>query len=272
MESLHTGNDSQDDKENSLKGISMAQQNIYDDDKFFESFKGLREGEINFNDLIETPILLAMMPDLKDKRILDVGCGMGQHAMQYIEMGASCVLGTDISEKMLGYARKNNTADNIRYMRLPFEELDKIDESFDVVTSSLAFDYAEDLCDVLKKINNLLIPGGKLVFSISNPISTAYDGVYDRYTRTEDGVRLYANLHNYNIEGLRKFKWVVDGYEVYHRRFSTLVNNIVSAGFIIEECQESQLSEEIIRKYPDRFDGLYHQPDFIFFRCCKMTN
>jgi 2-polyprenyl-3-methyl-5-hydroxy-6-metoxy-1,4-benzoquinol methylase len=152
----------------------MAQQNIYDNDKFFESFKGLRADEINFNDLIETPILLGMMPDLKGKRVLDVGCGMGQHAKQYSDMGALSVLGTDISEKMLGFARENNSADNIEYVRLPFEDLEKLVGQFDVVTSSLAFDYAEDFCDVLKKINALMVPGGKLVFSTSHPISTAF--------------------------------------------------------------------------------------------------
>lgn len=250
----------------------MAQQNIYDNDAFFESFKGLRANEINFNDVIETPILMRMMPDLTGKRVLDVGCGMGQHAKQYSDMGAKYVLGTDISEKMLAFAMENNSAQNIEYRRLPFEDLEKIDGQFDVVTSSLAFDYAEDFCGVLKKIFNLLVPGGKLVFSTSHPISTAYDGVYDRYTRTSDGERLYANLHNYNVEGLRKFKWVVDGYEVYHRRFSSMINDIVSAGFVIEECQESNLPEDIIRKYPDKFGGLYHQPDFIFFRCSKHSS
>ncbi len=245
----------------------MAQQNIYDNEKFFESFKNIRADEINFNDLIETPILLGMMPGLKGKSILDVGCGMGQHAKQYSDMGALSVLGVDISEKMLAFAKENNSAPNIEYRKLPFEDLEKLNGQFDVVTSSLAFDYAEDLCAVLKKIYALLIPGGKLVFSISHPISTAYDGVYDRYTRTPEGERLYANLHNYNIEGLRKFKWCVEDYEVYHRRLSTLINDIVSAGFIIEECQESDLPEEIIRKYPDKFGGLYHHPDFIFFRC-----
>ena len=247
----------------------MAQQNIYDNDSFFESFKGLRADEVNFNDLIETPILMSMMPDLKGKRVLDVGCGMGQHAKQYSDMGALSVLGTDISEKMLAFARENNSAGNIEYRRLPFEDLEKLDGQFDVITSSLAFDYAEDFREVLKKIFDLLVPGGRLVFSTSHPISTAYDGVYDRYTRTADRKRLYANLHNYNVEGLRKFKWVVDDYEVYHRRFSSLINDIVSAGFIIEECQESNLPSEIIEQYPDKFDGLYHQPDFIFFRCSK---
>ncbi len=61
----------------------MAKQNIYDNDTFFEGFKDIRSDEINFNDLIETPIITAMLPDLRGKKVLDIGCGMGQHAMQY---------------------------------------------------------------------------------------------------------------------------------------------------------------------------------------------
>jgi len=247
----------------------MAQQNIYDNDKFYENFKGLRSDEINFNDVIETPIITAMLPDLKDKKILDIGCGMGQHAMQYSKAGASLVLGTDISEKMLAFARENNSADNITYRRLAFEDLEQLDEKFDVITSSLAFDYSEDFALLMKKIYALLNDGGHLVFSMSHPISTAYDGVYDRYTRTEKGERLYANLHNYGIEGERHFKWVVDDYEVYHRKISTLINCIASAGFIIEECQESTVPEDILKEHPDMFGGVVHQPDFIFFRCRK---
>lgn len=61
----------------------MAQQNIYDNEIFFENFEQIRSNRINFNDLIETPILLSMLPDLCSKKILDIGCGMGQHAKQY---------------------------------------------------------------------------------------------------------------------------------------------------------------------------------------------
>ena len=68
---------------------------------FFDDFKSNRAGEINFNDVIETPIITAMLPDIKGKTVLDIGCGMGQHAMQYVGLGAASVLGTDISEKML---------------------------------------------------------------------------------------------------------------------------------------------------------------------------
>ena len=82
----------------------MSGQNIYDNDAFFENFRNSRSKEVNFNDCIETPILFSMLPDLRGKKILDIGCGMGQHAKKFFEMGAESVLGTDISEKMLEYA------------------------------------------------------------------------------------------------------------------------------------------------------------------------
>lgn len=254
------------------KERDMAQQNIYDNNDFFNNFMEIREDNLNFNDIIETPIILSMMPDLKGKRILDLGCGMGQHAKQYVRMGASYVLGIDISEKMLSFARENNSAENIEYRRLPFERIEEINKKFDVVTSSLAFDYVEDFYMLIKRIHNLLNEGGTLVFSMSHPLSTAYDGTYDRYTRLENGERIYANLRNYNKEGIRKIKWVVDDYELYHRKISTLINSMVKSGFNIEECQESKVPEDISKKYPERFGGVMHQPDFIFFRCKKQSS
>lgn len=53
----------------------MAQQNIYDDEIFFEGYKKIRDNKINANNLFEIPTLFSMLPDLKNKRILDLGCG-----------------------------------------------------------------------------------------------------------------------------------------------------------------------------------------------------
>ena len=130
----------------------MPGQNIYDNDVFFESFRSSRDNVVNFNDCIETPILLGMLPDLHGKKVLDIGCGMGQHARLYSDMGAESVLGIDISEKMLAYAKANNSAENIRYERIAMEEIDTIGTQFDLVTSSLVFDYAEDFSGLMRKI------------------------------------------------------------------------------------------------------------------------
>ena len=104
----------------------MSRQNVYDNDAFFDHFRDCRNNKVNFNDCIETPILFAMLPDLHGKTILDIGCGMGQHAKQYSDMGAESVLGIDISEKMLGYAEEHNKAENIIYQRMAMEDIEEI--------------------------------------------------------------------------------------------------------------------------------------------------
>ena len=248
--------------------MTISRQNIYDNEAFFDNFRELRSGSVNFNDCIETPILLSMLPEVAGKRVLDLGCGMGQHARQYAELGAASVLGVDLSEKMLAYAAEHNGGDRIAYLRMPMEEIDRIEGRFDLVTSSLAFDYIEDFDGLLGKIRARMEEDAAFVFSMSHPMATAWDGAYDRFTRTETGERLYANIRNYTVEGLRRVRWVVDDYECYHRTFSSLVNSLVRAGFRIDECRESDISSEMREKYPDRFGGTVHRPDFVFFRCC----
>ena len=247
----------------------MSKQNVYEDDDFFEDFLRSRCNQVNFNDCIETPILFAMLPDLHGKSILDIGCGMGQHTKRYSEMGAESVMGIDISEKMLEYAKEHNDAEIITYQLLAMEDIETIGRKFDLITSSLVFDYVEDFDGLMQKIYNLMEEGAEFVFSMSHPIVTAWDGTYDRYTRTETGERLYANLRNYCMEGLRKVDWVINGYECYHRTVSTIINALIKAGFIIEECQEAHISDDMRRQYPDLFGGTVHRPEFIFLRCGK---
>ena len=161
----------------------MSGQNIYDNDAFFENFRNSRSKEVNFNDCIETPILFSMLPDLRGKKILDIGCGMGQHAKKFSEMGAESVLGIDISEKTLEYAGAHNSAENIVYQRMAMEDTDQIGDQFDLVTSSLAFDYAEDFGGLMRKIRDRMKDGAELVFSMSHPIVTAWDGVHPHRNR-----------------------------------------------------------------------------------------
>lgn len=40
----------------------MGKQNIYDRDVFFENLRQIRENPINFNDCMESPILLSLLP------------------------------------------------------------------------------------------------------------------------------------------------------------------------------------------------------------------
>ena len=49
----------------------MSQQNIYDNETFFEGYKKLRENEVNANNLFEIPILFLLdLPNTSRKNII----------------------------------------------------------------------------------------------------------------------------------------------------------------------------------------------------------
>lgn len=154
----------------------MAKQNIYDNEIFFEGYKKIRDNEANANNLFEIPALFSMMPDLTGKRVLDLGCGFGEHCMRCIRQGAEKVVGIDISEKMLEVARKEHSDSDITYVNMPMEEISQLNETFDVVVSSLAFHYVEDFSGVVRNIYDLLEPGGNFIFSQENPLCTCHSG------------------------------------------------------------------------------------------------
>ena len=68
-------------------------QNLYDNEKFFNLYKELRNKSNSANNLEEKPELLSLLPDLKGKKVLDLGCGYGEWCKIYSEMGTSYVKG-----------------------------------------------------------------------------------------------------------------------------------------------------------------------------------
>ncbi len=245
----------------------MAKQNIYDNEIFFEGYKSIRERKNNANNIFEIPALLSLLPDIQGKNILDLGCGFGEHCRMFVEKGAAKVVGIDISEKMLAVAQEENSDERITYINMPMENIDELKGKFDLVISSLAFHYVEDFKGVIGKINNLLTDGGLLIFSQENPLCTCHSGG-NRWTRDEKGNKLYLNLSNYGIEGERETVWFVDNVKIYHRMFSTIVNDLTEAGFAIERMIEPLPTEEILKDNPDQAD-LFHKPDFLLARARK---
>ena len=235
-------------------------QNIYDNDEFFNGYQELRQG-ISANDLIEIPQLFDLIGDVKDKEILDLGCGAGGHDRKLIEMGAKHVTGIDISTKMLELAKKDNPSDKINYVLMSMEDIDKLDKKYDLVVSSLAIHYIEDYDTLCKKVYNLLKDGGEFIFSHGHPMESAiiFNGLEHRYVILND--KKYFLLSDYNNEGIRKNTWMVDGVITYHRNMSHLVNGLIDAGFTIERLNESYATEEAIKlkpKYIEQKDHSYY--------------
>src|SRR6266851_2225002 len=120
-------------------------QNIYDNDEFFAGYARLPRSVAGLEGAPEWPALRALLPDLRGRRVLDLGCGYGWFCRWAREAGAAEVLGIELSEKMLARARADTRDAAIAYQRADMESLALPGETFDLAYSSLALHYVENL-------------------------------------------------------------------------------------------------------------------------------
>jgi SAM-dependent methyltransferase len=240
----------------------MSDQNIFDNEHFFQGYKKIRKNPLSANELVEKPALFSLCPDLMGKTVLDLGCGYGENCQIFSKMGAKKVIGVDVSKKMIEVASRENSFDNVIYLNMSMSNLSSIEEKFDVVISSLAVHYIQDFGKLLFEIQDLLNEGGSFIFSQEHPLTTALT-TNNFWSKDENGDILHYNLTDYSLEGERKTKWIVDDVIKYHRTFSSIINSLVTNGFIVEKIIEPIPDKAIIEKHPN-YRRYYHKPDFLF--------
>jgi ubiquinone/menaquinone biosynthesis C-methylase UbiE len=228
-------------------------QIIFDNEIFFEKYKEIRNKEYNYNNLIEQPAMKKLLPKLKGKRVLDLGCGYGDNCIGFIEMGAIEVVGIDISEKMLNIAERENSNELVKYILMDMSEIKNLRQRFDVVYSSLAFHYVKDFNKLIQDIRNLLNENGILLFSQEHPYTTA-PKCGPNWTKDENGNKIHYNLSDYMYSGKRHTKWFVENVEKYHRPISEIFSSIISKGFTINNVVEPVPDEYALEKRPDLID------------------
>ncbi|HEY1706790.1 MAG TPA: class I SAM-dependent methyltransferase [Rhizomicrobium sp.] len=210
-------------------------QNIYDQDNFFAGYSRLRRSQEGLAGAPEWASLQAMLPDMTDKRVLDLGCGFGWFCRWAREHhGAAEVLGIDVSEKMLARARVTTSDPAIGYARGDMETLTLARDSYDLVYSSLAFHYIADLARLFGEIHASLAPGGAFVFSVEHPLYTAPS----EPGWTESGGRKTWPLDSYLKEGPRRTDWLAKDVLKYHRSLSTYLNTLLATGFTLRYIEE----------------------------------
>ena len=119
---------------------------------------------------------LALLGNVKDKVLLDCGCGPGHTSVMLAKRGAT-VTAFDTAAGQLDTARRLAKANGVDVVFLcqPFEELDFQDESFDVVFGTFVLHHV-DLLKASRQLVRVLKPGGKAVFienSALNPLLMA---------------------------------------------------------------------------------------------------
>ncbi|QPC90390.1 bifunctional 2-polyprenyl-6-hydroxyphenol methylase/3-demethylubiquinol 3-O-methyltransferase UbiG [Mesorhizobium sp. INR15] len=222
-------------------------QNIYDRPEFFEGYSQLGRSVEGLDGAAEWPALRAMLPDVRGLRVADLGCGFGWFCRWVLDHGAARVLGFDLSEKMLARAREAGPAGAIVYERADLEQLSLPAAGFDLVYSSLALHYVEDVMRLFGTVHQALAPGGHFVFSTEHPVYMAPSN--PGWSVDAEGRRTWP-VDRYLMEGPRSTDWLAKGVVKHHRTIGTTLNCLIQAGFIIAHVEEFCPTAEQIAARP----------------------
>jgi cyclopropane fatty-acyl-phospholipid synthase-like methyltransferase len=101
---------------------------------------------------------LEHLTDLKNKTVLDVGCGPGRYAVAFALRGAKKVIGIDFSQTMLDLAadlaEKNGVREICQFFNLDFLDFSS-ETKFDCIVALGFFDYIQYPFLYLKKMGSL---------------------------------------------------------------------------------------------------------------------
>ncbi|MFC6291533.1 class I SAM-dependent methyltransferase [Macrococcus epidermidis] len=242
-------------------------QNIYDNEHFYKGYTKIRNNKLSYNEMIEMPVMKEELPDIKGKTVLDIGCGMGKFIQYMLELNPKQIVGLDISNNMISYAKEHVNDERVSFVVSDILSYET-DIKFDVIVSSLAFHYIEEYEALVLKLFGMLNNGGILQFSTEHPVTTATKQE-EIWSHVESKFNHYK-LDHYFEESARPIEWLDTEVIRYHRTIGTLMNTLIENGFQIERVIDTG-NTEISRKFWDEehIMKVNHRPPFLVIKAKK---
>jgi malonyl-CoA O-methyltransferase len=147
---------------------------------------------------LEEPAVRRALSDVRNRTVLDLGCGTGRHALWLAAAGAN-VTAVDFSEGMLAEARRKPGADAVKFLshdlheRLPFAA-----DAFDIVVSGLVLEHLRELEPFFAEIRRVLKPNGRAVVTGLHPAMFLRD-VQARFTDPDSGKVVHVESRSHSI-------------------------------------------------------------------------
>ena len=222
------------------------------------------------NRFLEMPAMHSMLPNLKEKSVLCLGCGSGDECKHLKSLGAKRVVGIDISDDLLKIAK--NRCRNIEFYKMPMEDMQFKKNSFDFIYSSLAMHYVEDWEPVFDKAYSTLKKGGTFLFSTHHPM--AFCGYIKRgikttkllgyeYSQKKGTYKIFGDYFKNRVIQDEWFGWMKIKY--FHRPFKDMMGPIIKSNFKILEVCEPILILQAKKIDPSHYYRHSKIPLFIIF-------
>ena len=174
---------------------------------------------------------LHLFGDVRNKSLLEIGCGNG-HSLKYVsDKGASELWGMDISPMQIERTKEYLTSYGINANLVCSSmesECDIPKGHFDFVYAIYAIGWTTDLNKTIRQICSYLKTGGTFIFSWSHPIH--------KCVSQENGKMIFDN--SYFDESWYSAPMEDKEIMLSNRKLSTYINALAQNGFMIEQLIE----------------------------------
>ena len=199
--------------------------------------------------------------DVKNKKVLELGCAKGE-SLKYLQTkGASEVWGIDISEEQIKYA-KNNVPTG-KFFVSAMEDNPGIPENyFDYCLSLYSIGFSSSLEKTLALVSSYLNKDGKLTDEefqmIRNHPKYGYDILksqpfFNCLGIAEDKVVIRKSYNNEALANITKGEDKIPMVQ-YNFKISTIINAMIKSGLTIEKMIEDKpIQENHIGNYKSNF-------------------
>ncbi|WP_019413009.1 class I SAM-dependent methyltransferase [Paenisporosarcina sp. TG20] len=235
----------------------------YNDNQFFDNYISRRNRKESPNNVIEKPILLDMIGDVKGLKVLDLGCGDALFGVELLKKGCFSYDGVEGSENMQKEATKNldGTVGNVHLS--PMETWSFQSSNYDLVVSRLALHYLADLKVLFKEVHSSLASNGKFIFSVQHPILTSSIKSAAVSSSKTDWI-----VDDYFNSGERVEPWINKKVVKYHRTIEEYYQLLKQAGFKVGDIREgTPRTEEFADE--SEYKRRMRIPLFLLFACEK---
>ncbi len=147
--------------------------------------------------------------DLKDKRVLDIGCGFGWFELSALKLGVKEIIGIEPSEKDLQTAKNTIVKNNVIFMQGSATDLSFEDKSFDTVISWEVIEH------IPKKSENKMFAGIRRILK-------------------EEGVFYLSSPNNHVVANILDPAWWLMGHR--HYSYKSLLSYAKENNFKVESC------------------------------------
>jgi len=207
-----------------MSKLIRYKKTVYDSDEGYDLYAQNYDEKLEFLNSFEKRKIIDLFGDVKNKKVLDIGCGTGRLISDLLDRGA-IITGVDVSKNMLEVARKKFP--KVHFIEGDIRKIPFKDDSFDFVIATFVIVHLQQ-CELEKafdEVYRVLKPSGKFILTNINQKKAPKLKVKNI---GEIVIKSYYHIPEHVIEALNNCRFSIED-EDFINEGDVWVNQIIRA-------------------------------------------